>query len=364
ALPSEPDASVLRRAWDKVAVACNLSDEGFTRRAAAHFRLGVADVAQRDAQAVRLIPETVARKFGVVAVALTDKNVVVATSDPSNVTAAREIVEHAGRQPVFLMASPSAIADAVSRAYAPRQAPRNTLEQLVAEVAKSDFQVVTSSGRGLFTSFELEDPAVVQLADLLLQQAVRYRATEIHVEPGRDRGRVRYRIDGVLQPVVGLPPQAHERLVGRLKHLAREEGRTGEHADGFPVRVGAVERLAQILTTPTPDGEALSIRLVAPNEVPTLESLGFDGPEGQAIRSLLQPQGGLLLVAGPARSGTSSFVYACMARLADRNVVSLEGTVERVVPGITQIRYDAAAGRTFAETLQGLLDRDPDVLHA
>lgn len=363
-LPVRPNVVELRRAWTRVVEACRTSDEEFTRRVAGHFRIGVADVAQRDPQAVALIPEAVARRHGVLGLSLTERNIVVATSDPSNRSAWREVVEHTGRQPVYLMASPVAIAEALEEAYAPKRAPRNSLEELVREVARSDFQVVTSDGRGRFTSFELEDPAVVRLADVLLQQAVRHRATEVHVEPGRERGRVRYRIDGVLQHVVTLPPEAHDRLVARLAYLARG-GATGEEGDSFTVHVSeTLQRRALLLFTPTPDGELVTIRLVAPAEVPTLERLGFEADDLARIRDVLRRNDGLVLVAGPARAGTSTFVYACMRALASRNVLSLESRIECHVPGVTQVRYDSATGLSFAETLQQLLDRNPDVVHA
>lgn len=361
-LPPRLDLATLKRVWTRIVSALDTTDAEFTRQVAGHFRLGVADVGQRDPQAVRLIPESVARRYGILGVALTDRNVVVATSDPSNVSAYRAIVDNAGREPILLMSSPSAIAEALDHAYAPRQAPGTTLEQLVHEVARSDFQIVTSDGRGAFTSFELEDPAVVRLADVLLQQAVRYRATEILIEPGRDKGRVRYRIDGVLQHVVALPQTAHERLVGRLKYTA--QGVAGRTEEGFMVKAGPeLVRMAHLLGTPTPDGELLSVRLTAPNEIPNLLGLGFDGPEGEVIQRVLARNDGLVLVTGPARSGISSFVYASMLALNKRSVLSLEGRVEVAVPGVTQIKYDASQGLSYAETLQGLLDRNPDVLN-
>ena len=362
-LPPRPDLPTLRNAWSRVVEAFETTDEDFVRRVAGHFRIGVADVSQRDPQAVRLIPEHVARRHGILGVALSERNVVVATFDPSNRSAHRAVVEHSGREPVLLMASPKAIEEALNRAYQPGQATGSTLERLVAEVAESDFQIVASDGSTRFTNFGVEDPAVVRLADVILQQAVRYRATEIHLEPGREKGRVRYRIDGVLQQVVPLPTIAHERLVARLKYM--RDGAVGDGDEGFLVRGGkGGDRMAHLLSTPTPDGELLNIRLVAPKELPTLDELGYDGPEGDVIRRVLSRKEGLVLVTGPARSGTSTFVYASMHALNKRNVLSLEARVELHIPGVTQIRYDASTGRSFAETLQSLLDRGPDVIHA
>ena len=331
---------------------------------AGHFRIGVADLTSWDPQAVRLLPEGVARKYGILPISFTHSNVVVATSDPSNRFAIQEIVALSGRQPVFLLVSPSRMDSAMERAYAPARAPKNALQTLVAQVASSDFQVVTSSGTGLFTSFDLQDPTVVKLSDIVVNQAVRYRATEIHVEPGRDQGRIRYRIDGVLQHVVDLPNAAHTRLAARLKSVAFD--RPGHDPnDGFPIETPeGEERTGHLLTTPTPEGELVSIRLVDPNDVPTLDSLGFGGPEGAKIRDILRRRDGLILVTGPARAGTTSFVYACLNALSRLSVISLETRIELRVPGVVQIRYDSSTGKSFAETLQGLLDRSPDVIHA
>jgi len=363
-LPSQPDIALIREVWPRVFRACRLPEDKFTQKVAGHFRIGVADVSTYDPQAVRLIPENIARQYGILAVSATESTVVVATSDPTNPGARRDIVAHASRQPVFLLACPSKLAQAMERAYAPARAPRNALQTLVAQVAESDFQVVTNMGKGLFTSFELEDPAVVKLADVVLQQALRYRATEIHVEPGNVQGRVRYRIDGVLQHVVDLPSTAHNRLVARLKFLAFDQPGMNPD-DGFEVEISAdVKKMAHLLTTPTPDGELVWIRLVAPHEVPSLDDLHFDGLEGKKIRQVLAKKEGIVLVTGPARSGTTSFIYAALHSFENQSVISIEGRPELVVPGVTQIRYDPSTGLTFAQSLQQLLDRSPDVLHA
>ncbi len=363
-LPRRPPITAIRSVWPEVAKACRLSDDHFTQRVAGHFRIGVANVAAYDPQAVRMIPEAVARRYGILPLSSAADTLVIATSDPTNRGAHKEIVAHSARQPVFMLASPAAISMALERAYAPARAPKNALRTLVARVAESDFQVVTNQGKGLFTSFELEDPAVVKLADVILQQGVRYRATEIHIEPGAQQGRVRYRIDGVLQHVVDLPPTAHNRLVARLRHLAFERPDHNPD-DGFLIEAGGeTSKTAHLLTTPTPDGELVSIRLVDPNDVPSLDGLGFDGPEDRKIRQVLGRSEGLVLVTGPARSGTTSFIYAALSALKNQSVISLEGRPETVVPGVTQIRYDPMTGISFAETLQQLLDRSPDVIHA
>ena len=363
-LPRRPDISAIRAAWPEVVKACDIEDHRFIQRVAAHFRIGVADVNAYDPQSVKLIPESVARRYGILALSATATSIVIATSDPANRSAHKEIVSHASRQPVFMMVSPTALAEAVERAYAPARAPRNALQTLVGRVAQSEFQFVTNQGADLLTSLEFEDPAVIKLADVILQQAVRYRATEIHIEPGATQGRVRYRVDGVLQQVVDLPTAAHARLVARLRKLAFEQPGF-DPRDGFPVKVGAdQERRAHLLTNPTPDGELLWIRLADPEYIPSIENLNFGLIEADKIEAILNKDDGVVLVTGPARSGTSSFIYAAMRSLTHKSVLSLEGRPETIVSGVTQVKFDPLTGLSFAETLQGLLDQNPDVIHA
>lgn len=366
-LPQFPDLSTLRKAWRVVATACKATDDQLAQRVARHFRLGVADLSTWDQQAVALVPERVARAHGILPLSLDNANLVVATSDPANRDARQDIVSHAGRQPVFLMASPPAISQAIDRAYAPVRSARSTLQTLVTEAASNDFQLVTSQGgaTGAITRFELEAPAVVKLTDIILQQAVRYRATEIHLEPGRETGRVRYRIDGVLQHFLDLPVQAQNRIVARLKSMALRPSATSDGPAGSFALAGKSggELEAHLQSTATPDGERVTIRISDPKARPTLDELGFDGPEGKKLRELLDQREGFVLVAAPARSGKTSLVYAALTAGKGLNVVSLENPVELQLSGVTQVQYDPAAG-TYAEALQQLLGLDPDLIHA
>jgi type II secretory ATPase GspE/PulE/Tfp pilus assembly ATPase PilB-like protein/CheY-like chemotaxis protein len=362
-----PDLSTLRKAWRVVATACKATDDQLAQRVARHFRLGVADLSTWDPQAVALLPERVARTHGILPLSLDNNNLVVATSDPANRDARQDIVSNAGRQPVFLMASPPAISQAIDRAYAPVRSARSTLQTLVTEAASNDFQLITSQGigTGAITRFELEAPAVVKLTDIILQQAGRYRASEIHLEPGRETGRVRYRIDGVLQQFLDLPVQAHSRIVARLKSMAvRPSATTDGPAGSFTLPgKGGSELDAQLQSTTTPDGERVTIRITDPKARPTLGELGFDGPEGKKLRELLGQREGFILVAAPARSGKTSLVYAALTEVRGLNIVSLENPVEVQLPGVTQVQYDPASG-AYAEALQQLLGLDPDLIHA
>ncbi len=365
-LPPAPDLSSLRKAWRIVTDASKVTDDQLAQRVARHFRLGVADLSTWDPRAVALLPEKVARAHGILPLSLTDSTIVVATSDPSSRAARQDIVAHAGRQPVFLMASPTAVGLATDRAYTPGGSVRSALQTLLAEAASDDFQIVTSQGSEVITGFDVDAPAVVKLTDIIFQQAVRYNATEILLEPGRETARVRYRIDGVLQRFIDLPSQAHNRVAARMKSLAERSPTSTEGRPGtFPLpNPGGAKLEATLQGTATPDGERVLIRISDPGRRPTLGTLGFDVTAGTQLHELLAHREGFILVTGPARSGKTSLVYAILSAGKGLNVVSLENPVELLLPGVTQIAFDPAAGVSYAETLQQLLGQDPDLLHA
>lgn len=365
-LPSEPSPEVLARAWKAVAEACNVDDRQLTRRVSQHFRLGLADLSTWDPQAVALLPERAARTLGILPLSLEENRIAVATADPANATARREIRDHAGRHPLFLVASPRAIAEAMDRAYAPDQSTRSTLQTLIDAAASDDLRIVTGQTTEELVPLELEAPAVVKLAGQILRVATRYRATEIHLEPGRENGCVRYRIDGVLQRYVDLPMKAQARLVARFKNMATETSATGEGPPNtFPVKGRNQEELeVQLRNTPTPDGEHVTLRIIDPHHEPGLGELGFDDATRERVGSLLSSGDGLILVTGPARSGKTTLVYATLSSLSGVNAVSLENPVERILEGVTQIQYDASEGRSYATVLQELLGKTPDVIHA
>ena len=364
-IPPNPDFATVRRGWVQAARAWKISEEEFTRRAAAQFKMEVADLSSRESRALQSVPEKTCRRFGVLPLEVKDRTIVVATADPSNTEARGEIQRNTGLRPVFRIAGPFLLAGAIDEAFraSPTLAsPQDDLQALINEASESDFQVVSSDGQGMFTSLELEAPAIVKLSEMVLHQALANRASEIHIEPGKERARVRLRIDGVLQNLVDLPPGTREKLVARLKHQAIHP-----ESDDPVIALegeGGEEWQAHLLSTDTPYGEMLTVRLVSPGRVPTLQDLALTTSAASGIRRILSQKSGMVLVTGPARSGKTTLIYACLGALGTSKVVSLENPVELVIPGTTQVQYDPSSGLSFAETLQQLLSHNPDVIHA
>ena len=207
----------------------------------------------------------------------------------------------------------------------------------------------------------------VRLAASIVSEAVRARASDIHVEPQVDGLRVRYRIDGLLRDIMRVPRHSAAALVSRLKIVSGldiaerrlpQDGRTRLTVDGIVVD-------ARVSTLPSVHGEKVVIRLLASGDtIPSVAQLGLDESQLDALLTgTLAPQG-LVLITGPTGSGKTHTLYSVLSHVTtpDKNVVTLEDPVEIQLPGITQVQTNERAGLTFSNGLRSILRQDPDVV--
>ncbi len=366
-LPADPSMQAFRRAWSEVARASGTTEEGLVARFARHFRIEVADLRRSEPTALQLVPEAVARRHGVLPLRVSGDTIVVASADPVSRAAREDLAEHSGRRPVFELAAPGSLLGAIDRSYPQDRSDAGSLQQLVAAASATDFQIITSVGPGVMTNFELEAPAVVELTRKILEAAVRFRASGVDFEPGSDGGRVRFRVDGVLQHFLDLPAQAYVRTVARLKNVLRVEGGEAEHRHGARLTIegpkGLVE--ARVLVTDGEDGERVAVRLLDPPARFALDRLALMPVDRNRVDALLENRDGIVLITGPARSGKTTFIYAALNAFNDgkRSIATLENPIDVRLPGISQNQYDPADG-PFADVLQRLLNLDPEVVYA
>jgi len=226
-----------------------------------------------------------------------------------------------------------------------------------------------------------EPGVAVVLVDTMLKAACDAAASDVHLVPDADGLQVLWRMDGVLQPVTRLPRGLIPNVVARLKVLAGlltyrtevpQEGRIRTTADGAPVVPdlptgdGIVEM--RLSTFPTLFGEKAVVRLfVGSGRYRVLDDLGLPTEINGTLRGLLMESGGVLMAAGPAGSGKTTTIYACLRELTDnsepgRSLVSLEDPIEAVVPGVAQSQVQPAAGFDYATGLKSLMRQDPEVI--
>ncbi|MBQ4469408.1 MAG: Flp pilus assembly complex ATPase component TadA [Synergistaceae bacterium] len=211
------------------------------------------------------------------------------------------------------------------------------------------------------------DVPVIRLVNGLFVDALRQRATDIHVEPYEDEVLIRFRIDGVLQDRLRLPRSNQAPLTSRIKvmsrmdiaeHMAPQDGRIGITVGdrAVDIRVGLV---------PTQYGERIAMRLLDKGGgLLTLEDLGMEQRERSIMDELIHRPHGMILFTGPTGSGKSTSLYAILQALArpEVNIITVEDPVEYALPGVTQIQVNEKAGVTFAAALRSILRQDPDIV--
>lgn len=352
-------------AWKAVARTLEISSDELAARVAAHFHLGVAQLDGAEPRVLALLPESLARRHVLFPLRESDHHLVVATWNPTDLGAEQAVGFAAGRTPTFEVAPPQAIQAAIDLYYAPDRMVERLLDR-VDEEAGTDISVIDEQGPEAVAARDLESAPVVQLTGMILTDAVRSGASDIHLEPGRGGGVVRFRIDGVLRTHMQLPMPALNRVVSRIKVMGKmdiadrvrpQDGRARIRADGRTLDL-------RLSTVPTRDAEKAVIRLLDPVSSRTLEELGVPPPELSRFRRLLLNRDGIVVVTGPTGSGKTTTLYAALREVAtgEVNVMTVEDPVEYELPGMTQIQVEPKRGVTFANALRSILRQDPNVI--
>lgn len=240
----------------------------------------------------------------------------------------------------------------------------------VAEVANELASSKSIAGEIRLTEdvLELDDKApAVKLVHAMLLQAVRQRASDIHIEPGEDGIRIRFRIDGVLFERARLRPEVREGVASRVKVMGRMDiaERRLPQDGGVTIRIGERRIDLRIATLPSQYGERLVLRLLDKQTgLLSLTGLGLSEDNLQRTKSLLQFSHGIILLTGPTGCGKTTTLYAMLSAMnsAELNILTLEDPVEYQLPGICQTQVSEKKGLTFARGLRALVRQDPDII--
>lgn len=355
----------LADAWRAVASAARVSDAKLTEVVAKRWRLPVADFKAGQERATALVPERLARSRHVFALRETDQRITIATSDPTDMEAEQLVGFSAGRRVDFEVASPDAIQEAIDARYAPDSAVERLLTRVGAEIANAVTVLEDDAPKKVVQS-DIETGPVIKLANVILADAVRGCASDIHLEPSADGGRVRFRIDGVLQTYTTIAVSILNRVVSRLKIMGKMDiaDRLRPQDGRARIRVDGREIDLRISTVPTRDSEKAVLRLLDPSKSLKLEDLSLTSAELAPLRSLLGRRDGIVVVTGPTGSGKTTLLYAALREMptGDLNIMTVEDPVEYELAGLTQIQVEPKRDVTFATALKSILRQDPDVI--
>jgi type IV pilus assembly protein PilB len=315
-----------------------------------------------DASAVAMVPEVTARRHSCIPVRIEDGRLVVAMADPANVIAIDDIRALTGKEIRTVVATKADVVAAINRSYRMDR----TAETLVEEAA-ADVRAEEKSLDAAIASAGAEDAPIIKLVNLLITQAVSDRASDIHIEPGEDGLRVRYRIDGVLHEVMNPPKSVQAGIASRLKIMAEiniaerripQDGRISITLQGKSIDI-------RVATLPTVFGEKIVMRLLDKSSVMLqLSDLGFLPQNFQRFQESYTKPYGAILVTGPTGSGKSTTLYATLNILnkTDVNIITVEDPVEYRLPGVNQVQTNPKAGLSFASALRSILRSDPDIV--
>jgi type IV pilus assembly protein PilB len=319
-----------------------------------------------DTEVIRLIPEDVASKHTILPVNRAGSTLIIATADPSNIFAIDDVKFLTGYNVEVVVAAEESIRRAIDRYY--DQA--SDLDDVMADFDDADFEVVSDDDD--LDVGELgkaaEDAPVVKLVNLILTDAVKKVASDIHIEPYEKDFRVRYRIDGVLYEVMRPPKKLKNPLTSRIKIMADldiAERRLPQ--DGrIKLKMGRNREMDyRVSALPTLFGEKIVLRLLDKGNLQLdMTKLGFEEAQLKDFQKSIHQPFGMVLVTGPTGSGKTTTLYSALSELnqTSENLSTAEDPVEFNLSGINQVNMKDEIGLNFAAALRSFLRQDPDII--
>jgi general secretion pathway protein E len=326
------------------------------------------DVTQIDHEWIKKVPIHFARRYRVLPLKVDDGAIVVATTDPLETAALDDLRLLLGMPVKAVLTSPMALMSCLNRAYDEVASPTGA-EQVMEDIAASENldKIAHELDEPQDLLDATDEAPIIRLVNSVLFQAVRQRASDIHFESFERGLVVRYRIDGVLYPILTPPKHLQSSIIARLKIMAAlniAEKRLPQ--DGrFAIRTAGKDVDLRVSVLPTSHGERVVLRLLEKeNRLLNLTEMGFSAERLHTIQQLIRLTHGILLVTGPTGSGKTTTLYAALSEInaPDKNIITVEDPVEYQLLGIGQMQVNPKINLTFAAGLRSILRQDPDVI--
>ncbi len=290
---------------------------------------------------------------------------VIAVNDPACIQPMDDLVRMLGYNDVKLVLSTKdAILFAINISY---DLSRDSAEQLVQDMEENGSAIISEIEEKADLLDDISDAPVIKLANHIISQSVKARASDIHIEPYQDSFKVRYRVDGILYDLLSPPKWVQLALISRIKVMAKmniAEKRLPQ--DGrLDVKIGNQEIDVRVSTIPTAFGERVVLRLLDKSgSLISLSDLGLDSDKLDQVENLVRSPNGIILVTGPTGSGKTTTLYAILSsiNIPDINIITIEDPIEYQIQGINQIQVNPKINLTFASGLRSIVRQDPDVI--
>src|SRR5262245_17664692 len=314
---------------------------------------------------VQRVPAQFARQYNLIGLKREDGSFEVATCDPLDIHPMDDLAALLGATVVPVLAPRAEITSVINKAY---QRSSTEVEELLDGIEEDDMINLT---KVIDESEDVLDiankPPIIKLMNTILFEALKIRASDIHLQPYSDRLQVRYRIDGILYDSKVIPKKFQDAIISRVKVMGKmdiaerrlpQDGRT-------TIKVGDGEVDVRISSVPTSAGERVVFRLLDKSaRLYRLDEIGLSDDNLTMVRKLIGYSHGIILITGPTGSGKTTTLYGALAEIDsdEKNVITIEDPIEYNIEGISQIQVSNKKGLTFASGLRSLMRQDPDVM--
>ena len=314
---------------------------------------------------IELVPESVARENLVVPLALEGNVMKIAMADPSNYDTVQKLQFVLNKDIVPVMAVVEQITDAINRNYG--QTETESVDSMLVEFTDTQIEFTQLDAGGAGSGTDESDAPVVRLSNLMIQEAVQQRASDIHVEPFGDRVRIRYRIDGVLVERDSVPRRLQSALLSRLKIMSSIDiAEKRRPQDGrIKINIAGKHFDLRVSVLPSVHGQSVVMRILDRSNIQvSIKDLGFAEEDYLRFQNIIKRPNGIFLVTGPTGSGKTTTLYAGLNELnrPDRKIITAEDPVEYYLPGINQVEVRHNIGLDFARIIRAMLRQAPNII--
>jgi len=309
-----------------------------------------------------------ASRFGILAVKVTDKKVVIAVTDPYKLEWMQELDRIVNKPISTVLVNPGQLKSYLIEFYSVSRAMEGAGNKSSDDLPGNIQNLEQLIELGKTGSVDAEDQHIVSIVDWLLKYAFSQRASDIHIEPRREQGNVRFRIDGVMHQVYEIPANITAAVVSRIKIMGRldvAEKRKPQDGRIKTLSPDGAEIEMRLSSMPTAFGEKLVLRIFDPEVlVKNFSALGLEKTESEIWNDMISRPHGIILVTGPTGSGKTTTLYTSLKHLAkpEVNVCTIEDPIELVEPSFNQMQVQQKIGLDFATGVKTLLRQDPDII--
>ncbi len=342
-----------------------ISQEDVSRTLAAHSAMDFVDLGQMaiNPEIIAQVPQELVRRYKVIPVGATDSGLVVAISDPLNFETLDSLRFLLKREIELVCATEEQIKEAIVKYY-------GTVDDAIEQLGGGEdgLTIDPSAVGGEIGEEEVGDAPIIKMVSMILLEAYKARASDIHLEPLETKFRVRFRVDGKLQEVQSPPKKLQSAIVSRIKIMSGSMSIAEKRLpqDGrIQVKIGKNAIDLRVSTIPTTHGESVVMRILdKSNLVIGLSELGFLSDDQEKFERLIMLPDGILMVTGPTGSGKTTTLYACLNYInkPDRKIITVEDPVEYQMAGINQVQVNTDIGMTFPAALRSILRQAPNII--